>query len=175
MAQQCFHRFCFSLSCSISSHAFLRLRLRLPAGNTPSSTQSPGRHKGLTVAARWKHRQIPTKVWDQALAKPPRVPAVTSRPALPSTGTGFWFGPAAGFCFNVQDLEKIPHHHHNKQRKRKEFFLKSWFSPLCFPFPEAQEFAQGANDRKICPCTYKRQVHELPWEKGTAEGRVMLH
>ena len=112
MAQQCFHTFCFSLSCPISSRAFLRLRLRLPEGSTPSILHAkPWRAQGFHCGSQAERPADPHQGAGPGCSPSPRVPAITSHPVLPNTGTGFWSRPAAGFCFNIWDLEKILHHH----------------------------------------------------------------
>jgi len=69
----------------------------------------------------------------ESLTKPPCTPAIASHPALPSAGTGFWSGRAAGVCFNIWDLEKTSHDHNKQERVKNKNNFKSAFSLFSFP------------------------------------------
>lgn len=168
MAQQFFLMFWFSLCWPISSRAFLRLRLRLEKGTChlprkalEGARVSPWPPSGEAAAASQAAGRA------GSLTKPLSIPAIVSHPALPSTGTGFWFGHVAGFWFNIWDLVRISHYH--KKQREGQNFKKCIFSFL-LPFPWGKRIHTRDKWCKNLP-PHKR----LPWEQGILLSGELCH
>lgn len=122
------------------------LRLRLRRGACHAS------HKALEGARVWPWQLAdPHKVAGPQVSQPS--PPSLLFPALEQEWSQSLLQTSVSLCQTCRIFPTTTTTGKGKENKIKIIHV---LSPLCFLFPQAQEFTQGANDARTCHCTYKR-------------------